>query len=76
MAEMCPKKVKIQHFLPLVAKIGHLGISHKIKKFGPEAHISARPLFGQVQHRCVGRRPTHPCPSQGVGFLARSAKKF
>ena len=71
-----PKKVKILHFLPLVAKIWHLGIKLKIKKKLPEAHISARLPFGNMQHGCVGWRPTHPGPPQGLGFFGAYDQKI
>ena len=38
-------------------------------KIGPEARIGARPPFGHGQQGCVGRRPTHPSPLQGLGFI-------
>ena len=38
-------------------------------KIGPEAQIGARPPFGHGQQGCVGRRPTHPSPPQGLGFI-------
>ena len=33
---------------------------HKIKKFWPEAHISPWPLFGHMQHGCVGPHTEPP----------------
>ena len=38
-------------------------------KMRPEAQNGARPPFGHGQHGCVGGRPTHPSPLQGLGFF-------
>ena len=38
-------------------------------KIGPEAQIGARLPFGHGQQGCVGQRPTHPSPPQGLGFI-------
>ena len=38
-------------------------------KIGPEAQIGAWPPFGHGHRGCVGRRPTHPSPPQGLGFI-------
>ena len=47
-----------------------------LMKIGPEANIGAHPAFGHGQHGCVGHRPTHPSPPQGLGFFGAMRQKI